>query len=376
VGAAVSRKRSSAYCIFVSPERISFMEINSKHPKPIKPQRSLLEWCRERWLDLLITLGGMMAVLLATIYLHFLAPAGWSRNVKVVVIPSGKGFHEAARILENSGIIRDRRSFYLLARIEGAVGKIKAGEYEVHTQMTPSEVLSKLVRGEVIQYPVTIPEGYNMYQIGEVLEQAKVCSKKVFLEKARDPALIDALGMEGDSLEGYLFPDTYNFPKGFGEEQVIRQMVARFKAVFNPLAKRAEKMGLSRRDVVILASMIEKEAMDDQERRMIAAVFHNRLQRGMALQSDPTAIYGLREKRTSITREDLQRNTPYNTYIISGLPKGPIANPGIKSLQAVLFPADVNYLYFVSKNDGTHYFSNTLDEHNRAVARYQRKVRK
>ncbi len=352
------------------------MKMNPKYPEPIKPQRSLLEWCRERWLDLLITLGGMVAVLLATIYLHFLAPAGWTRNAKVVVIPQGKGFHEAARILEDSGIIRDRRSFYLLARIEGVVAKIKAGEYEVHTQMTPSEVLSKLIRGEVIQYPVTIPEGYNIYQIAEVLEQAKVCSKKVFLEKAGDPALIESLGMEGDSLEGYLFPDTYNFPKGFGEEQVIRQMVARFKAVFNPLAKRAEKMGLSRRDVVILASMIEKEARDDQERRMIAAVFHNRLQRGMALQSDPTAIYGLREKRSSITREDLQRRTPYNTYIISGLPKGPIANPGIKSLQAVVFPADANYLYFVSKNDGTHYFSGTLEEHNRAVAKYQRRTKK
>jgi UPF0755 protein len=352
------------------------MEMNSKYPKPIKPQRSLLEWCRERWLDLLITLGGIVVILLATIYLHFLAPAGWTRHVKVVVIPQGKGFREAARILEDSGIIRDRRSFYLLARIEGAVGKIKAGEYEVHTQMTPRQVLSKLIRGEVIQYPVTIPEGYNIYQVAEVLEQAKVCSKTVFLEKARDPALIDSLGMEGDSLEGYLFPDTYNFPRGLGEEQVIRQMVARFKAVFSPLARRAEEMGLSRRDVVILASMIEKEAMDDQERRMIAAVFHNRLQRGMALQSDPTAIYGVTERRGSITREDLQRRTPYNTYIIGGLPKGPIANPGIKSIQAVLFPADVNYLFFVSKNNGTHYFSATLEEHNRAVAKYQRRSKK
>jgi UPF0755 protein len=153
-------------------------------------------------------------------------------------------------------------------------------------------------------------------------------------------------------------------------------MAARFKTVYASLAKRAEKLGLSRLDVVILASMIEKEARDDQERRLISAVFHNRLNRGMALQSDPTAIYGVREKRISITREDLQRKTPYNTYIISGLPKGPIANPGIKSLQAVLFPADVGYLYFVSKNDGTHYFSSTLEEHNRAVARYQRRAKK
>jgi UPF0755 protein len=350
--------------------------MDRKYFKPTKPHRSFLEWCKDKRLDLLVTLGGMVVVLLTTVYLHFFAPASWTRNAKVVVIPQGKSFHEIARILEDNGIIRDRRSFYLLARIEGEVSKVKAGEYEVHTQMPPREVLSKLVRGDVIQYPVTIPEGYNLYQIGEVLEQAKVCSKKVFLERVRDPAVIDSLGLEGDSLEGYLFPDTYNLPKGFGEEQVIRQMVARFKNVYASLAKRAEKLGLSRLDVVILASMIEKEAKDDQERRLIAAVFHNRLNRGMALQSDPTAIYGLREKRNSITREDLQRKTPYNTYIISGLPKGPIANPGSKSLQAVLYPADVGYLYFVSKNDGTHFFSSTLEEHNRAVARYQRRAKK
>jgi UPF0755 protein len=242
--------------------------------------------------------------------------------------------------------------------------------------MTPSAVLSRLVRGEVIQYPIIIPEGCNIYQIAEILEQSKVCSKKIFLEKVQDPGLIQALGLEGDSLEGYLFPDTYNFPKGLGEEQVIRQMVSRFKTVWSSLAKRAETLGLSQRDVVILGSMIEKEAKDDQERRFIAAVFHNRLNRGMALQSDPTAIYGVKEKRGSITRGDLQRRTPYNTYIISGLPKGPIANPGFKSLQAVLNPAEVNYLYFVSKNDGTHFFSNTLQEHNWAVAKYQRRGKK
>ncbi len=242
--------------------------------------------------------------------------------------------------------------------------------------MTPGTVLSKLIRGEVIQYPIVIPEGYSIYQIAEILDRAKVCSQKLFLEKAQDPDLIQSLALDGDSLEGYLFPDTYNFPKGLGEEPVIRQMVSRFKTVWGSLARRAEEMGLSRRDVVILASMIEKEARDDQERRFIAAVFLNRLNRGMALQSDPTAIYGLKEKRSSITRGDLQRRTPYNTYIVSGLPKGPIANPGFKSLQAVLYPAEVNYLYFVSKNDGTHFFSSTLQEHNSAVAKYQKKGKK
>jgi len=345
-----------------------------------KTWRFFFRWLGNRTLDLLLTLAGLVAVFAAVGYIHFLAPASSERHLKVVTIQPGASFTEIARILETNGIVRDRRSFYLLARIREAIPKVKAGEYEVHTHMTPSEVLAKIVRGDVIKYPITIPEGFNLYQIGEVLEKAGVSPQKAFTDKARDPNFVASLGFEGDSLEGYLFPDTYNFPKGFGEELVIRQMVSRFNAIFAPLAKRAEQMGLSRRDVVILASMVEKEAMDDQERRIISAVFHNRLHRGMALQSDPTAVYGVRISRDRsgkrITRNDLLRKTPYNTYQITGLPRGPIANPGLKSLQAVLDPAEVNYLYFVSKNDRTHYFSSTLAEHNRAVGRYQRSLKK
>ena len=335
---------------------------------------SLSLWLRERTPDFFITLAGLVVALSATIYVHFLTPPSLERHSKVVNIFTGTNFHEISGVLEENGIIRDRRSFYLLARFENAIPKVKAGEYELNTSMTPSAILEKLVRGDVIKYPVTIPEGFNIYQIGEILDQAKVCSKEIFLEKTKDRYFIDAMDLDGDSLEGYLFPDTYNFPKGFGEEQVILQMVARFKMVYASLSKRAEQLGLSRRDVVILASMVEKEARDDQDRRLISAVFHNRLNRGMALQSDPTAIYDLKKRKPErITRQDLLRKSPYNTYQILGLPKGPIANPGLRSLQAVLYPADVNYLYFVSKNNRTHHFSSTLQEHNRAVARYQRK---
>lgn len=336
-------------------------------------------WFRERTSDFSIAFAGLVIVLLATIYVHFLAPPSWERHHRVVTIPAGTSFHDIARLLEDNGIVRDHNSFYLLARLEDAIPRVKAGEYEVHTGMPPRQVLSKLVRGDVIKYPITIPEGFNIFQIGEVLDQAKVCAKKIFLEKTKDLAIIASLGLDGDSLEGYLFPDTYNFPKGFGEEQAIRQMAARFKAVYSSLAKRAEELGLSRKDVVILASMIEKEAADDQEKRLISAVFHNRLHRGMALQSDPTAVYGLRTRESiheRITKQDLLRRSPYNTYRIMGLPRGPIANPGLKSLQAVLYPADVNYLYFVSRNDRTHHFSSTLEEHNRAVGKYQRKSKK
>jgi UPF0755 protein len=341
---------------------------------------SIYRWARNRTTKLLITLAGLVVVFLAITYVYFYAPASWESNSKVVTILPGMGFGDIARTLESKGVVRDRRAFYLLARLRNAILKVKAGEYEVQTNMTPSEVLAKLVRGDVIKYPITIPEGFNLFQISEVLDKAGVCSPRAFMDKARDPVFISSLALEGENLEGYLFPDTYNFPKGYGEEPVIRQMVSRFNAVYAPLAKRAEEMGLSRRAVVILASMIEKEAMDDQERPLISAVFHNRLHRGMALQSDPTAIYGMKKEKNGnegrITRQDLMRKTPYNTYQITGLPKGPIANPGMKSLDAVLNPADVRYLYFVSKNDRTHYFSNTLEEHNRAVTRYQRRLKK
>ena len=341
---------------------------------------SLSHWLLERSKDFWITLLGLALILGGAVYLHLYAPASWEKHAKVVNIPMGTSFQEVSRILEENGIIRDQRSFYLLARLQGVIPKIKAGEYEVHTAMKPMEVLDKLVRGDVIQYPITIPEGYNLYQIAEVLERAKVCKKEIFIQKARDPSLVASLGLEGDSVEGYLFPDTYNFPKGHGEEMVIQQMVHRFHSVYRTMEKRAEELGLSRREVVILASMIEKEAIEDHERKLISAVFHNRLQKGMALQSDPTAVYGVRTGKAQqgerITKKDLQRKTPYNTYQISGLPKGPIANPGFKSLEAALYPANVNYLYFVSKNDKTHHFSASLEEHNRAVNKYQKKPKK
>ncbi len=338
--------------------------------------KSFSRWFEERVTDLAITFAGVMVVLIATLYLHFWAPPSLERHNKIVAIQPGTNFHEIAKILEENGIIRDRTSFYLLARLEKVIPKVKAGEYEVDTGMRPQDVLSKMVRGDVVKYPVTIPEGFNIFDISEVLEDAGICKKEDFLKKARDYPFIVSLGLDGESLEGYLFPDTYNFPKLFGAENVLRQMVGRFKSVYSSLEKRAGELGLTCKEVVILASIVEKEAMDDQERRLISAVFHNRLHRGMALQSDPTAVYGVKmaksARKEKITRQDLLAKTPYNTYQVFGLPKGPIANPGLKSLQATLYPADVNYLYFVSKNDRTHYFSRTLEEHNRAVERYQR----
>jgi UPF0755 protein len=223
---------------------------------------------------------------------------------------------------------------------------------------------------------LSIPKGFDLFQIGEVLQRANICLQDIFVRRAKDPLLARSLGIEGETLEGYLYPDQYKFPSMFGEENVILLMVDRFKTIYTQLARRAEQLGLTPREVVILASMIEKETDDEQDRRLISAVFHNRLRKGMPLQSDPTAIYGVKKTSAAITKNDLLRKSPYNTYLITGLPKGPIANPGLECLQAALYPAPVDYLFFVSKQDGTHHFSDTFEDHNRAVARYQRKAKR
>ena len=200
--------------------------------------------------------------------------------------------------------------------------------------------------------------------------------KQQFLSLANDPALLEQYGVTGPSLEGYLYPDTYHLARGISASTAIDTMVNRFWEVVSPLRKRAEDVGMKMEDVIILASIVEKETGLAEERPTIASVFLNRLKRGMRLESDPTVIYGLKDFDGNLTREDLMKATHYNTYIIRGLPPGPIANPGLEAIKAVLFPAKTDYLYFVSKNDGSHHFSRTLSEHNKAVQIYQKGGRK
>jgi UPF0755 protein len=217
-----------------------------------------------------------------------------------------------------------------------------------------------------------IPEGTNVAQVGEIVERAGLSSKEAFIEAACDPHLAEALGIEGRSLEGYLFPETYHFHKGVTPEQMIRKMVSQFHVVFNSRwIARAKEQGFSVHEVVTLASIVEKETAKSDERPLIASVFLNRLKKRMRLESDPTVIYGIENFDGNITRKDLQSNTPYNTYRIKGLPPGPISNPGKASMEAVLYPTNEPYLYFVSKNDGSHHFSSTFSEHRRMVRKYQ-----
>jgi UPF0755 protein len=226
---------------------------------------------------------------------------------------------------------------------------------------------------------VTIPEGYNLFQINSLLENAKLISGDSFFRVARDKNILRTLGIKADSAEGYVYPDTYQLTKGITEREMLRTFVNRFWEVWNSegFSHRIEELGVNIHDIVTLASIVEKEAMQSREMPLIACVFWNRLRKNVPLQADPTVHYGIlvetKTKKRRLRWKDLRKRTPYNTYVNRGLPKGPISNPGKESIRATLYPSKKDYFYFVSRNNGTHYFSRTLAEHNSAVNQYQRR---
>ncbi|MFO7749833.1 MAG: endolytic transglycosylase MltG [Desulfobacteraceae bacterium] len=287
-------------------------------------------------------------------------------------VRSGQALKTISNNLETKKIITSSLLFQIYARYRGQAGSIKAGEYVMSPAMSPEEILGVLVKGTVKLYRLTVPEGLTIEETAVLVEKAGLGTQEMFTAGARDREFAEKLGISAPSLEGYLFPETYFFPKNSSVRTIITTMVERFNIVFSDQwHQRAKEMGMSRHDIVILASIVEKETGDASERPIIASVFHNRLKKGMRLESDPTVIYGMPDFNGNITRRDLRTKTPYNTYKIAGLPLGPIANPGKMSLKAVLFPANTDFLFFVSKKDTTHKFSRTLREHNRAVRKYQ-----
>ncbi len=309
------------------------------------------------------------------IYITFYTPASREGGVKVVNIQKGTSFRVVAVNLEKAGIIKSSGSLVLAANLLGANKKAKAGEYELSPSMTPMEVLEVLIKGRVKRHLVTIPEGFNIQEVASVLGEKGLVDEKEFVSKAADTKFVASLGLEGQTLEGYLFPDTYELTKGMGTEEIIGKMVEKFKSVYSAeFDGAARSRGLSTRKVITLASIIEKETGAPEERELISAVIYNRLKKGIKLQSDPTVIYGISGFDGNLTRKHLAAKTPYNTYVIYGLPPGPIANPGKASIKAALNPANEDYLYFVSKNDGTHYFSRNLKEHNKAVHQFQKQM--
>lgn len=333
---------------------------------------------KKRHLSLLWSL--LLVLTLASVWLigdmlHFIkTPASLEPKEVVMEVPVGMSVPALSELLHGQGLVRSAGKFRWLVRFKGAARQIKAGEYQLSTGLRPGELLNKIIRGEVRLHQITFPEGYTLKQMAELLEASNVVNAESFIATANNPQFVHSLGIPATSLEGYLFPDTYRFARKLPVETVLRSFVTMFNQHFGPVQeKQARELGFTRHQVVILASVVEKETAVAEERPLIAGVFLNRLRKRVRLQSDPTVIYGLRNFDGNLTRAHLQQDTPYNTYTRRGLPVGPICNPGAASIQAVLNPTSTSYLYFVAKKDGTHHFSTTLVEHNAAVVRHQKR---
>ena len=300
---------------------------------------------------------------------------GYAAQEQFVDIPPGTGTAGMARRLADAGVVRSARTFRVAVWLRGSSRRLQAGEYRFDRPMTAAEVVDRIARGEVHVRALTFREGLTIREMAEVFENADFGPASEFIAAAKNAELVRGIDPQASDLEGYLFPDTYTLPRRTSAPQLVERMVGRFQKVLTPeLQAQAAERGLSVRQLVTLASLVEKETAKPEERPVVAGVYTNRLRIGMGLQCDPTVIYALMlagRYDGNIRRADLQIDSPYNTYRYAGLPPGPIAAPGAASLQAAANPADVPYLYFVSRNDGSHVFSTTLEEHNRNVNNFQ-----
>lgn len=289
-------------------------------------------------------------------------------------LKNGTSLTQVARDLHAAGVLRSPYSLRFFATLNKQSGNIQSGNYRFSTAATPQEILERLVKGDVINASLTIPEGFTLKQIIDRIVTLGYGRRSRLQELAASPEFIQSLGLDGNSLEGYLYPETYLFTPGIDEAALFRMMVNQFREHLKPeLLAKAKAHNLNLHQLVTLASIIEKETAKTEEMPLISSVFHNRLARKIPLQTDPTVIYGIKDFDGNLTRKHLKTRTPYNTYLIRGLPPGPIASPGQKALEAAAEPAKTKFLYFVAKGDGTHQFSATLKEHNLAVRKYQLK---
>ncbi|MGE5244237.1 MAG: endolytic transglycosylase MltG [Betaproteobacteria bacterium] len=300
---------------------------------------------------------------------------GYGGSEQFVDVPPGAGTKAIGDRLVAAGVVRDHVTWRAALYLTGQGRHLKAGEYRFADAMTPYDVIGKLVRGEVYVVSVTFPEGLTIAEMARIFEAHGLGTADAFTAAARDASTIRALDPQAQDLEGYLFPETYTVARHIGAKELVQVMVERFKHVFAAdVRAAADARGLTPHQVVTLASIVEKETARPDERPIVAAVYENRLRIGMGLQCDPTIIYALEREGKytgNLRRDDLQMDSPYNTYRHVGLPPGPIAAPGRASLEAVVHPAVADYLYFVSRNDGSHVFATTLAEHNRNVRKYQ-----
>lgn len=300
---------------------------------------------------------------------------GYDDAERFVEIPQGAGTADIGRRLVDAGVVRDMWSFRAAVWWTGDSRKLKAGEYRFDRPVSAVSVVEKIARGEVYGRRVTFPEGRTIAEMAKIYESQGFGTAADFVAAAGDATRIADIDPAARDLEGYLFPETYTLPRGVPAARLIEQMVGRFRAVFTEdMRQRAMEQGQTVREIVTLASLVEKETAQPEERPLVAAVYRNRTKIGMGMQADPTVVYALQKAgryNGNIRKQDLSFDSPYNTYKHPGLPPGPIASPGKASLEAALSPADVKYLYFVSRNDGTHVFAESLEAHNRNVQKFQ-----
>ena len=340
----------------------------------------ILELPKKRWArkplgePTLLILLSLLVLLVLTIY-GPPCPSPSLGQETVVVLDRGLGVRAIAGRLKEAKVISSPGQFLFLSKLLGVEDQLQAGKYSFAPGTRPLDVLSRLTRGQATAQMVTIPEGLTIRQIARLLQTESGMDAERFIGLANDPHVCREHGVEASSLEGYLFPDTYGLYWGIPAREMIALLVSRFQHAWDDsMVRRAGGLGMSLHRVITLASMIEEEVMANEERPVISAVYHNRLKKRMLLQCDPTVLYALGGKATPLTRRDLKVDSPYNTYRHRGLPPGPISSPGKSSIMAALYPAKVDYLYFVARGDGSHHFSRTHREHVNAKNRIKKNL--
>ncbi len=317
------------------------------------------------------------AATLVALRYALLAPLDSATQETIVFeVPENTSFGKIARQLQEQGIVRYDWAFKILAKLKRRDTSIMAGEYELSAAMPPQQILDTMVNGKMILRKFTVKEGASIWEIGALIARSGIGTRNEFDSALTNPEMLQEFGIVAPSFEGYLYPETYQFPRGTKPKKIISAMLDQFKSAWEPeWDARLIELGLTKHQVLILASIVEKESGNREEQPLIAAVFHNRLKKKMRLQADPTVIYGIPNFNGNLTKEDLQTPTAYNTYILEGLPAGPIANPGESAIRAVLYPAQSESLYFVADGKGRHVFSDNLIDHNHAVKEFQKRGR-
>lgn len=325
----------------------------------------------KKYLFALLLLGPLLSVLWIMVFVAYLWLKPYSGPPQTFVIKAGEPFSRINHRLKEKGLISAPRIFHKLAKWRKVVEKFKPGTYEIPSGVTMSQVMDQLLEGSSISLDITVSEGKNIFEIANILQTHNLVPREKFLAAAQNRDFIESLGIKADRIEGYLYPDTYKFEPQMSGREIISLMVKNFFEKIRSLD--LKKSPLTLHQLIILSSIVEKETGKAEERAVIAGVFHNRLKKGMRLQSDPTTIYGIYEQfNGNLKKKHLLQKTPYNTYKIKGLPAGPIANPGLEAIRAVLNPQKHNFFYFVSKNDGSHTFSSNYKDHLKAVNIWQK----